>query len=126
MNVDFSSIAPIIEGIAQKLGVAAEHLWGVLVRQAINDGIGDVVIAIALGIISYVGYKLMKWAFRKDENGEFEMDVDFTLPFVGIFRGIALFVIATTCICYFASTVKHFINPEYYAFMDIVGRVKGK
>jgi hypothetical protein len=126
MNVDFTAITPVIDGIAQKLGVAAEHVWGILVRQAINNGIGDLLISITMGISLFISYKLMKWAFRKNEYNNYIIDADFTLPMIAVFGGIGIFIIFIFCMCYFGSSIKHFVNPEYYAFMDIVRQIKYK
>lgn len=120
MNIDFTAIAPLLEQLAQKLGVAVDHLWGVLVRQAINDGIGKVIIAtifICLSIASIKGIKYCKTLLDDDD-----MDIIAVLGIV--LAGTILLTSLIVTPIEFIDGIKHFVNPEYYAYMDIMGQVK--
>jgi hypothetical protein len=122
MNIDFTAIAPVIEGIAQKLGVAAEHLWGVMIRQNYVEGItgmiwGGIWLILAV-VIGFIAKHIYKIAIDKDDD-----DYQFTCMFWGSIVVLLLLVISCTV---FTASIKQFINPEYYAFMNIINSFKTK
>lgn len=124
MNIDFTAIAPIIEQLAAKLGVAAEHLWGVLVKQAYVDGISGMIwsgVWLLAAIISAVFCRLSYKNATKD--GE-ELDLE---EAAGALTGFAAFFTVAFIVIFavvFTGGIKLLINPEYKAFMDIIRQVK--
>lgn len=127
MNIDFSAIAPVIEQLAAKLGVAAEHLWGVLVRQAVNDGVAAIITAIACFVGIFVLVKLFKWLYKANEESKkksFSNLGDLNCEIGMVFIGLFIVTVIFSVIFYLVSGIKHLINPEYYAFMDIIGQFK--
>jgi hypothetical protein len=99
--------------MAKGLGIAAKHLYIVLVKQQIADGIvtavGCLIGLILLGILMWKG---TKW-LAKNEMLEFVIFIIFPL---GGFIG---------CMFGFFYGVKHIINPEYYAIQDIMNFIHG-
>lgn len=105
----------LIEKIALKLGTTAEHLWGVLVRQApISGAIGlacDVALILAL-------YAMWKKLLTVDfDNWNWDSDFGKSVMYGGL-------AIATTILLVYAfgklpTEIAGFINPEYWALKQI-------
>jgi hypothetical protein len=117
-----------IAEMAAQLGVAAEHLYGVLIRQQIVSGIA--------GILTWV-FMLLFWMwvlrhFRVSFYGYMEHmyehdDFKYSAPtwiygFLTFGFGIALII---TFFTLFMPSIQHLINPEYYALQDIFNFIKG-
>jgi hypothetical protein len=52
-----------LDAVAAKLGVAAGHIWPVLVRQARVDGVRDVVTGCTLALAAYYLGKLTRYLY---------------------------------------------------------------
>jgi hypothetical protein len=137
MNIDFTAIAPVIDKLAEKLGVAAEHLWGVMVRQAIADGFADIAWGVFFGLICYMSFRCFQKydAIEKDakaeyDNGEHVRSYSFLSSIVescktksiiaGVLCAITLFLSALFII----TGIKELCNPQYYAFTNIIMQFK--
>jgi len=122
MNIDFTAIAPVIEGIAQKLGVAAEHLWGVLVRQAWVVGIIDI-IGVIIGLIFIgIGIKYIPSLWKGSNEYKDLSFYDVVGVVLTIIALASLIIVPLSLI----SGIMHLMNPEYYAFTDIINQFKTK
>lgn len=120
MNVDFTAIAPLIEQLAAKLGVAAEHLWGVLVRQAVVDGVGGLIISVFAAIAIFCTIKFTPSLVNKDSELQ-ELTWQGGVACLLIIAGIVSIVVLPVSLI---GGIKHVLNPEYYAFMDIMSQIK--
>jgi len=126
MNVDFTSIAPLLDHLAQKIGVTVDNLWGVMIRQAITNGITDLILTLFLSIVLFVSIKQTPHFFKKakeeEKGGSTSSQVNNEV------FGILTITVAIVAIIFIplllTSSIKHLVNPEYYAFMDIIGLVK--
>ncbi|MGC4375772.1 hypothetical protein WD019_02355 [Fictibacillus sp. Mic-4] len=107
-----------IDAIASKLGVAAEHVYDILVKHAIVSGIRDIILALVLGAVTYGLVRLSKWLTTSDEAFEFESYAPFVL-----FIGLVAFALAIISL-YFG--IGELINPEYYAIKEILDAFGGK
>lgn len=108
-----------LKPVAAKLGVAAEHMYGVLVRQSLVDGISGLVgwWVFALFLI-YAGYRLRgTWA---DENNWAGGDREFALFITWLFQGAGVVVIAVSL----SSYLPMILNPEYGAIKTLLDSVK--
>lgn len=110
----------LIERLAEKLGTTAEHLWGVLVRQAF---ISSAATAIALCIYAAVliwGYHLVREKTKEDGDWNDHCG-SIALPW-GVF---AIAIIAFLIIlCFnFSLIVAGFLNPEYLALREITSMI---
>ncbi|WP_353854769.1 hypothetical protein [Bacillus sp. Bos-x628] len=111
-----------IDKLAAKLGVAAEHVYGVLVNQAVANGVskiggGLMLIAVAV-VVSVIISRTIK-------NSDLDyLDVEWAAVIVSI----ALLVVLPVVISYFlmASGIKAVLNPEYYAIKEILDTIGGK
>jgi hypothetical protein len=102
-------ITQYLEQMAAKLGVAAEHVYGVLVRQQWTEGVTGIIGgALFLVLALMCAYLLVKF---REESG-----LELILIPVGLFAMLAWMV--------GIDGIKHVMNPEYYALkeiMDVIG-----
>ncbi|MCY9372674.1 hypothetical protein [Bacillus haynesii] len=112
-----------IDKLAAKLGVAAEHVYGVLVKQAVANSITDLfcgVIAFAAAIV--LGVLIAKIVKRRFNVSEWDVEWFFLLIIVGILV-IFPFVMGVD---FSTKGIKALINPEYYAIKEILDTIGGK
>ncbi|MCY9274563.1 hypothetical protein [Bacillus haynesii] len=114
-----------IDKLAAKLGVAAEHVYGVLVKQAFANGVTDSIIgAVFLMIAVVAGVIITKVTLKSYEERHCDWDCEwfFVVLAVGLLvilpGGIGIYVIA--------EGLKALINPEYYAIKEILDTIGGK
>lgn len=98
----------MIKELADKLGTTAEHLWAVLVRQAVVEATTNLIL---FGAVSLVALFFAGWAWvHKDRHDDHE------------FRP-ATFIIITLLVgiggAVLSSEIPQLLNPEYYAFQQI-------
>lgn len=134
-----SKVGDVVQTLAEKLGVAAEHVYGVLIKQQIVIGISGTVATLFVWIIA--GFILR--AYFKDDpitvtercytmNHDFKyrnrMDYLLTrgdgIPaiLIGVLGGSLFCVIS---VMFFTVFLPHLINPEYYAIKDIMNMING-
>ena len=115
----------LIEVLAAKLGTTAEHLWGVLVRQAPISGAVDLVLCIVIAAVTAWWVQLVKRKTTcqpKTEEDPYPRvewrDEAALLAWVVtvIAGGIALFCIIGSA----QRIVAAFANPEYWALKQLV------
>lgn len=137
----------LVEQLATKLGVAAEYLWAVLIKQQYADGIVDIILAafsfIVLVVVTIYVPKLYTKYFneykqlREDRinNGTGYLgsyttsslredhcrDMYEAVRAWGIAISIAVFILMMV---YAVSGVKQVINPEYYALKEVLDTIK--
>lgn len=103
-----------IDAVASKLGVAGEHVYGLLVKQAMIGGVMNLVVAVILLGVAYALVRLTKWLFSSGKA--FSSD---STP-LGIFSGFfALITLFLGLDCAYTG-VGALINPEYYAIKEIL------
>lgn len=100
----------MVETLASKLGVTAEHLWGVLTKQAAVTGMIDLTLALAL--IALTGT-----AFTYVRHEEWDSDVE-VLPWsaVTVLFFVTLFYVMANA----EEIVTAFVNPEYWALYQLI------
>ncbi|QNH48715.1 MULTISPECIES: hypothetical protein [unclassified Bacillus (in: firmicutes)] len=107
-----------IDKLAAKLGVAAEHVYGVLVKQAVANGVANILAGIGLIAIA-ITYVLIVLHLRD------RFDVS-AWAVVGI---VAVLTVVTPVFAGFpilSEGIKAVINPEYYAIKEILDTIGGK
>ena len=101
--------AQLLETIATKLGTTAEHLWGVLVRQAPIDAMANIaILAVALAAVAYGWSRAVKI-----EDRDFKEVA--TLVLIGASGLMAFFSLASI-----NGIVSAFANPEYWALKQLL------
>lgn len=106
--------AKLIEQLASKLGTTAEHLWGVLVRQAPISATVGILCDALLIIAVYLGWKkLLKVNF---DNWDNDMGKGM------LFGGLAIATAICLCAAFgsLQTEVAGFLNPEYWAIKQIL------
>src|SRR5690625_2832396 len=106
-------IAEYIETLAAKLGVAAEHVYGVLVRQAFVDGVRGVIFAIVLAGVSYLMFRITTRVIRSEDEA------------FAIFPIAAFVITLVMALVFMYNGIGQLINPEYYAIREILDVVGG-
>lgn len=98
----------MIETLAARLGVTADHLWGVLIKQALITGVTDLIVALAL-------VSLTATASGQAHRGGW--DWESAPPFVVLLLGfVTLFYIMANA----EEIVTAFANPEYWAMYQLI------
>ncbi len=115
----------LIEVLAAKLGTTAEHLWGVLVRQAPISGAVDLVLCIVIAVVTAWWVALVKrkttcppetWSCQYP-TAEWREEGAFLAWLTAVIAG----VLAMVCIIGSAQgIVAAFANPEYWALKQLV------
>ncbi|MBM7600485.1 putative membrane protein [Virgibacillus halotolerans] len=131
----YGQASQYIDAIASNLGVAAEHVYGMLVRQQVISGwvwmgVGLIVVIVCLALITFtiVANVKAKWdkSFwsRAPKNGYAKYltygDEVFSLVMVAV--AVVLLVIFSIISVESALKVA---NPEYYAIKEIMDVIKG-
>ena len=115
----------LIEALAAKLGTTAEHLWGVLVKQAPISGTVDLVLCIVIAAVTVwwvvlVKTKTTKPPKTKDENYPTAEWKDEAALLAWVITIIAVMFVIITIICSAQGIAAAFANPEYWALKQLV------
>ena len=97
----------LIRELAEKLGIATEHLWGVLIRQAPIDG---GVSAILLFLFGCIGYFLFKFCYK-------ESDEEYWIMFAAYAIAYSFYMLVSI-----HSIFAAFLNPEYWALQQLLNK----
>ena len=108
----FENTTEAIKELASALKVPAEHVYQILVKQQVVEGIVNLIVVIILLLLttglSFWAYK----AFDEDSEAQFAAAL-ISLLIVGI-----LFIIFT--VTFFSEGLPHWLNPEYGALKEIL------
>lgn len=117
-------ITTYIDQLSVGLGVAAEHVYGVMVRQLIVEGIvySTLLLTLIIGLTIAV-VKLAKLTIRNWEDVEYS---DFHTSVTGawVVGGIAYIIILLICAFNLPHELMKIGNPEYYVireFLNVLG-----
>lgn len=107
----------LIRELAVKLGTTAEHLWGVLIRQApIHAASTMLGFAVAIGLLAFVGVRIRR-AVLSD-------DCDEAAIFGGLVcAALTAGVFAALCMS-INDMASGFFNPEYWALKEVLRNLK--
>ena len=115
-----------IDTLASKLGVTAEYLFGVYVKQAYIEAASYMSYYVLYGVFIIGAVIFGKLCFKRFKSEDFDADtgkgtawlVSFiiTCIFCAVWTGISIGNIRYTLLCFF--------NPEYFAFVKILNYIK--
>ena len=106
-----------LDAIAAKLGVAAHHLWPVFIRQQMVWGIAYLIMSVAVCLLFLASLRRLP----KSEEELNANPTEKTLAIIGaVVFGCALIIVFAE----FADILGRLINPQYYAFRDLVKILK--
>src|SRR5699024_12561371 len=119
-----------IDAIAANLGVAAEHVYGALLKQAMVSGLRSVVYIILCLAVVYMVIRLLKKVYtdvRDGNNNSIFLDgwdissAGIIASFVG---GIALFILFIAIIANISNATTALLNPQYWPLQEILDMIK--
>lgn len=114
-----------IDELAKQLGVAATHVYEVLVKQQFVEGISLLVKSgITVAILLLVWYLINKLLFKKYHVIEDDYDMGFLIWIVGAIVAVVTFFIVLNVVGDITLGVKKLMNPEYYALETLMDFVK--
>jgi hypothetical protein len=106
----------VLTALANKLGVTAQYLWSVLLRQAPITGAIDLFL---LSLLVFGVWRLTRYVYRR-KPGEWGDDEGFFRPLAWAGVGIVVFV-TTLIVCgSLSDTVAGLVNPEYWALKQVL------
>lgn len=112
-----------IDVMAVKLGIAAEHLWEIMVRQAIISGVIEL---ITLGIFTMIVGIYFRAFIEKRLYDRVESEP--TPAGVAVIVATIIVVIMTIAVlvqfCELGGIVTKIFNPEYWAYQSLLGNLK--
>ena len=119
-----------IDAIAANLGVAAEHVYGTLLKQAMVSGLRSVVYIIICLAVGYAILKVFKRIYADVKEGEDGIFVDSYGVSLGgvfslVFGGIALILMFFAIMVDISNATTALLNPEYWAIKEILDTIKG-
>lgn len=112
----------MLEALAAKLNTSVEFLWSVLLKQAVVNGIFDLVTVIFFCAFGYGYYRFVQWSAKAKDDGSFMSDIGYPILLVIGGGTCAVFLASTPWYLYDATT--SFLNPEYWAFKQIISTVR--
>ena len=124
MAVDANTVSGILDEIGKRLSEPTEHTYEILVKQAVADGAGDLALCFlyvaGIGFALYFIPKLIKVCNNSDDEGKSGISA-VAILLLGVWAVTSVFCLPFDLV----DGIKHIINPEYYAIMDIVGKISG-
>lgn len=119
-EVIYGDIKQYIEEMANSLGVAAEHVYELLVRQQVISG----VITIAAFVLAWAIFGAICTATtRKSETDKYGEVNGYAV--ISLLSGVVLVISLIFGFIEIAGAVKQLVNPEYYAIREIMDVFKG-
>lgn len=116
-------VEDLISQLAQKLGVAAEHIWSVLVRQQIIEGTMDVIVGIILlcfAAVSIWGSRKTYLYMKKVEHDAYHSwDGSLYIALISVIV-VAGGVITLIGFINLITGTKELLNPEYYVLRELM------
>lgn len=126
----FQKVTEYIDAMAVKLGVAAEHVYEILVRQQYVEGITVLIGCLLFVVVSlFIARKTTELTSvkREERKGKYVSEISEDLALVAYVLSWTVFFIALL-VSVFAvpDCIAQFINPEYYAIKEILDTIGGK
>jgi len=111
-----------LEVVASKIGVGAEYLFSIYVKQAYIEALKAAILIPAIIVTAF----LCNWFWKKLEAmGKDAWDMPHTHNLGAIITGIGVFVMG---IVFFADTLptifECLLNPEYYALSKLLSQIR--
>ncbi len=107
----------LLKDLAAKLGTTADHLWGVLIRQAPISIVSDLLLGTLGLLLALLGGLILK-NILKDKNYD---GLAFILPFAICVTGCVMFVAGYSQAATDGLTC--LLNPEYWALKQILNAI---
>jgi len=119
MEKELQMVTDYLDKVAAKIGAGAESLWPYLIKQQYIEAVRTTIVFILVAIASIFITKILSGYITKCEG--YDSDEKKFLMCTGI---IVCWILSVILMISFFIDFPRFINPEYYAIMDILGQVK--
>ena len=115
-----SQVVEALKPVAEKLGVAATHLYQVMARQSAIEGVTYLVSwSIAAGFLFYVGIQVNKY-YMDPSTKMCQSEIDSGYIFSWVIRVGACLVLMAAVM----ANLPAILNPEYYAIKELLTAVQ--
>ena len=120
-----------IDALAANLGVAAEHVYGALLKQAMVSGVRSLVFIVICLAVVYMVLRLLNRIITdvKEGNNDSIFVDGWGISPAGIIAsfagGIAMFILFIVILADISNATTALLNPEYWALKEILGMIKG-
>lgn len=119
-----AELTKYIDQMAAKLGVAASHVYEIVIRQTVISGIVNTVLQVFIMIAIYVAFR-KGWRYSRDKWREWDdHDNAFLATTVWVVGGIVCGAAFIGCLITLPNAIMSIFNPEYYAIKTILEAVK--
>jgi hypothetical protein len=112
-----------LAALCAKIGVTADHLWAVLVRQAYIEAISSLctlVVCLVLAAIAVYGFLLVQRKYRSVSPEELRLSMWPPPEYIRWFiLGIVLFFLLLVASNNFYWLISDLFNPEYFALRQL-------
>jgi hypothetical protein len=112
-----------LAALCAKIGVTADHLWAVLVRQAYIEAISSLctlVVCLVLAAIAVYGFLLVQRKYRSVSPEELRLSMWPPPEYLRWFiLGIVLFFLLLVASNNFYWVISDLFNPEYFALRQL-------
>jgi len=110
-----------IDKASQALGSTGQHVYEVLVRQQMIQGIGGIISLVVFLTLAIVpSLYLFKWAYKRHQKDRYSE------AYLGAtFVSLIILLVAAIVAGVLQDSVQHILNPEYYAISMIFDTIKG-
>jgi hypothetical protein len=105
-----------IDALGMKLGVAASHIWGVLIRQSYADAAENFAWAGAMALLFAGMYTLSRWGLSGYKKNSYWDDAECASAWIGATLALGAALIFVACV---TAGLKEIINPEFYAWSAV-------
>jgi len=116
-----------IDELAKQLGVAATHVYEVLVKQQFVDGVSLLIKAIIwVAIVSLVWFIVNKFVIKNWKRWDRHEEVQFLLGIVIAAAIVMSCIVGWNVVDWVTLGIKKLLNPEYYALQDLMDFIQGQ
>lgn len=107
----------LIEQLAAKLGTTADHLWGVLLRQAPIEAVVDLFYVGFVVVLFFVARSFHRWACADERRYD-----DWVIGSSIAWGAWCIFALIVMIVISELPTL--FLNPEYWALKEVLHAVR--
>lgn len=125
-EVVVDKIAAYINELAAQLGVAAEYIYPMIVRQMFIEGVVYAITSIVFLALTFFLWRYLIKNARKFWDTSYKTDSEFLMILGYVITGIISIVVTIVAIGTLPDALMQIFNPEYYAIKNIIEMVSGK
>lgn len=104
--------------LAEKLGVTAEYLWGVLIRQAQVEVITDLIWYAITAVLIVAALRYLPRWLKALQDADYGDEPRFVVPSAALILATLMFALGT--VLGFSDTITKVRNPEYWALKEVM------